>query len=388
MQEFPGAKVSMYQNKHKIAPPTYIKTNEVTGIFQYLINTYGVPRYTEANPALLSIVTFPFLYGMMYGDIGHGSLWLILGIILTLQGKAWGRHLVLLMGLCSIYCGFVYNEWFGIPLDIFGSCYNLNNPLSFATQYSNAPQTNKLTLKEGDDDSWYYPRLRASPDLNNAGVSNTCTYPFGQDPGWALSKKNKLTFANNIKMKMSVIFGVFHMTLGIINKGQNCVYFSDYVTLFTEVITGIIILLSLFGFMDFVIIMKWFTQRDIDYPKPWTPPPNVTRKFQETDGNFKATGDTWKTENDYLNSLIPGIISVMIGASINFLNCKEVDKTKLDLLTQTLPPKRSSCDTQKIGSYLLICVVICVPIFMCVKPCMGLCSEHHDEEHNEVEMAQ
>jgi V-type H+-transporting ATPase subunit a len=100
-----------------------------------MINTYGIPRYTEANPAMLTIVTFPFLYGMMYGDIGHGSLWLILGLILVAQGNtggqaSWGRYLVLLMGLCSFYCGWVYNEWFGIPLDPFGSCYQLNNPLS------------------------------------------------------------------------------------------------------------------------------------------------------------------------------------------------------------------------------------------------------------------
>jgi len=91
--------------------------------------------------------------------------------------------------------------------------------------------------------------------LNN----DTCTYPFGQDSGWAISTKNKLTVANNIKMKMSVIFGVFHMCLGIFHKGQNAVYFSDYTTLFCEVITGFIIMLSLFGYMDFLIIMKWFT---------------------------------------------------------------------------------------------------------------------------------
>jgi hypothetical protein len=36
--------------------------------------------------------------------------------------------------------------------------------------------------------------------------------------------------------------------------------------LFVEVFTGFIILLSLFGFMDFVCITKWLTQRDIDYP--------------------------------------------------------------------------------------------------------------------------
>ena len=174
------------------------------------------------------------------------------------------------MGICSFYCGLVYNEWFGIPLDIFGSCYNLNNPASFNPTLSNQPQTNKLQAKVGEgDDDWYYPRLRKGYTVDAAGVNNTCTYPFGQDPGWTLSKKNKLTYANNIKMKMSVIFGVIHMVFGIINKGQNCVYFSDYTTLFTEVVTGLIILLSLFGFMDFLIIMKWFTQRDIGYPEPW-----------------------------------------------------------------------------------------------------------------------
>lgn len=78
---------------------------------------------------------------------------------------------------------------------------------------------------------------------------------------------------------MSVIFGVFHMTLGIINKGQNCVYFSDYITLFCEVITGLIILFGLFGWMDFLIVMKWFTQVDIDYPKPYSNTNQTLNRF-------------------------------------------------------------------------------------------------------------
>jgi V-type H+-transporting ATPase subunit a len=42
---------------------------------------YGIPSYKEINPALFTTVTFPFLFGMMFGDIGHGFM-LTLGTLL------------------------------------------------------------------------------------------------------------------------------------------------------------------------------------------------------------------------------------------------------------------------------------------------------------------
>src|SRR4051812_9335639 len=53
--------------------PTYIKTDKFTGAFQGIVDTYGVPRYKEVNPGLFTIVTFPFLFGVMYGDVGEPS---------------------------------------------------------------------------------------------------------------------------------------------------------------------------------------------------------------------------------------------------------------------------------------------------------------------------
>lgn len=41
------------------------------------MNTYGIPRYDEINPGLFTIITFPFLFGMMFGDIGHGVKYLL-----------------------------------------------------------------------------------------------------------------------------------------------------------------------------------------------------------------------------------------------------------------------------------------------------------------------
>jgi V-type H+-transporting ATPase subunit a len=81
--------------------------------------------FQEVNPAVFAIVTFPFLFGVMFGDIGHGSLLLLFGIILCLlsnkmKGDAMEafsqiRYLVLLMGIFATFNGVIYNEFFAIP---------------------------------------------------------------------------------------------------------------------------------------------------------------------------------------------------------------------------------------------------------------------------------
>ena len=50
-----------------------------------VVNTYGVPRYREANPALFTAVTFPFLFAIMYGDIGHALLLSIFSAIMVIR---------------------------------------------------------------------------------------------------------------------------------------------------------------------------------------------------------------------------------------------------------------------------------------------------------------
>lgn len=221
-----------------------------------IVDTYGVPTYLEANPVPVSIVTFPFFFGMMFGDMGHGSLFLLLGLTLTfganqLKGGALGalvpfRYLFLLMGIMATYCGLIYNEWFAVPTEIFSSCYEGQKRIQWNSTYIEEGEKN-YTLGE-------FVYLRKDFD---------CNYPMGQDPVWGLTS-NRLNFANGVKMKLGVIMAVLHMSIGIVQKGTNSIYFNKLPDFWTEVVTGLIILWGLFGWMDFLVIAKWFHRIDIE----------------------------------------------------------------------------------------------------------------------------
>jgi len=63
---------------------------------------------------------------MMFGDMGHGSILLMVGIYLVMKGggdeagpAALVRYIFLLQGIFAVYCGLVYNEFFALPLNLF-----------------------------------------------------------------------------------------------------------------------------------------------------------------------------------------------------------------------------------------------------------------------------
>lgn len=164
-----------------------------------MVNIYGVPRYKEINPGLFTIITFPFLFAVMFGDILHGTILLSFGLFLNLAADSLKknkglaplvglRYLMLLMGLFAVFTGFIYNDFTSLQLDLFGSCY---------------------TLTETTD------------EINKIA---DCTYPFGLDPIWSISKE-EIAYGNSLKMKMAVILGVCQMVFGICLKGSNAVFF-------------------------------------------------------------------------------------------------------------------------------------------------------------------
>ena len=225
-----------------IHPPTLIKTNEFTAAFQEVVNTYGIPRYQEINPGYFTIITFPFLFGVMYGDIGHGLILFLFSLYLCIFNKdlansplkavLFARYFLLLMGFFATYCGLLYNDFLSMPIDG-GSCYNL-------TDLKKNNESQRLINKEEGEEIEY------------------CKYKFGIDPVWYISS-NELTFINSLKMKISVILGVIQMTLGIFLKGLNALHEKDCAEFVFIFIPQIIMMLIMFGYMDFLIFVKWNT---------------------------------------------------------------------------------------------------------------------------------
>jgi V-type H+-transporting ATPase subunit a len=55
------------------------------------MDSYGISAYQEVNPALFAVVTFPFLFGVMFGDIGHGILVLLAAIFMIARERKLGK---------------------------------------------------------------------------------------------------------------------------------------------------------------------------------------------------------------------------------------------------------------------------------------------------------
>ncbi|SCM23155.1 vacuolar proton translocating ATPase subunit A, putative [Plasmodium chabaudi chabaudi] len=244
-----------------ISPPTYIKTNEFTSTYQSMVDTYGIPRYGEINPAISTIVTFPFLFGIMYGDVGHGICIFLFALFLIIvhnrmknkEGSGSGsgsdensnemlsmlfngRYMLLLMGFFAVYAGFLYNDFFSMPLNLFTSMFEVDKVV----------------------DSVEYYKRKQILNAETGQMEDAPPYIFGFDSKW-LGADNELTYINSFKMKFSIIIGFCHMTFGVIIKGFNALHFKKKMDFFFEFLPQFVMMLSMIGYLVFLIIYKWVT---------------------------------------------------------------------------------------------------------------------------------
>ncbi len=93
-------------------PPTLLKNNFFTRPYEFFVNMYGSPNYKELDPTPFVTITYFMLFGMMFGDVGHGAVLFLLAIILAIKGNALGRILIP-CSITSIMWGIVFGSVFG-----------------------------------------------------------------------------------------------------------------------------------------------------------------------------------------------------------------------------------------------------------------------------------
>lgn len=299
--------------------PSYIEKNDFTSAFQMLNDAYGIPDYDELNGGAFYCM-YPFLFAIMFGDIGHSIFYILAAIALLVvdpiaKKKDWDlgemgssifkfKWLLFFAAICSLYCGFIYNECFGLPISIFhpGWVY--------------AGETNNLQRWTRRSDFY--------------------TYPFGIDFTWYF-KDNELIFLNSYKMKLAVCIGMVQMFFGMFLQLINHIHRKSVYSIIVTWIPQVLYLFPFFGYMVFIIIRKW----TIDFDR-----------------------DSYYTDPDVRENGV-NLIQVLIGMILSF-GKKETD---LDLYDGCF----------KVQTVIVVIFFISIPLLLFLKPiceCIKMIMRH------------
>lgn len=273
------------QIKTNKTPPTYNKTNKFTEGFQTIINAYGTAKYQEVNPGLYTIVTFPFLFAVMFGDFGHGALMFFAACAMIYWEKPlsrskqdelfamafYGRYIMLMMGTYSMFTGLIYNDVFSKGFTPFPS-------------------------------AWVFPE-EGRPEVS-AHLKGSYRYPFGLDWAWHGSD-NDLLFSNSFKMKLSILMGWCHMTYALMFSFINARHSKSRIDIWGNFVPGMLFFQSIFGYLAFTIVYKW----SVDWYAEGRNPPSLLNMLIQM---FLSPGNVGAEDELYPGQASVQVILVLI----------------------------------------------------------------------------
>ena len=92
--------------------PTQLREHWWMKPFQLLVRQYGIPQYSEIDPGALFAFSYILMFGMMFGDVGHGAV-IVIGALLLARKSSTIAIVGTLAGLSSTIFGFLYGSIFG-----------------------------------------------------------------------------------------------------------------------------------------------------------------------------------------------------------------------------------------------------------------------------------
>ncbi len=105
--------------------PTHLRNFTLFRPFELFVRTYGLPGYNDVDPTPFVALSFLIMFGMMFGDVGHGLCLAAIGAAMAfLPYKLFtamrdlGR-ILLMAGLSGTLFGFLFGSCFGIERDSF-----------------------------------------------------------------------------------------------------------------------------------------------------------------------------------------------------------------------------------------------------------------------------
>ncbi|GLC79004.1 V-type ATP synthase subunit I [Lacrimispora brassicae] len=94
-------------------PPTKLHNPGLFKPFEMFIQMYGLPAYNEIDPTILIGITYSFLFGFMFGDVGQGMCLLLGGFLLYRLKKINLAAIISCCGFFSTIFGFLFGSFFG-----------------------------------------------------------------------------------------------------------------------------------------------------------------------------------------------------------------------------------------------------------------------------------
>jgi len=126
---FPKAKSPEgHEGEEVKLPPTLLRNPRIAYVYEKIATGFGVPSYYEIDPTIFMLFSFPIIFGLMFGDVGQGSVLLVLTLFLYMLKRRnlktseiftyliQGSPLLVMCSISAILFGFLSGEFFGFEM--------------------------------------------------------------------------------------------------------------------------------------------------------------------------------------------------------------------------------------------------------------------------------